>query len=701
MKGKRLFKDFISFNFFFLLTLYIFKALLKVSLRKHIIGDLGDPLLNLYILKHNIDRILSFNFKNFFDTNIFYPYKLSLAFSENLISSSIFVLPIYLISKNIVVSYNIFIIANFMLSGFFMYLLCYHFTGNFFASLIGGTIFSFAPFKFSHSGHLHILTTMWIPLIFLFLHKFFKQKKHQFIVFSSFFFIVQSLGCANYMVIIAPFVFIVFVFYIIKDKHFVKKYLTGFFIFTVISGIILVPVYYHYLKVETLYGFKRSIGECVRFSPDIRAFLTSYPFTFTGKILVKFINPPFAWENTLYMGVIPLISIIFISFFIINKNVIVFKLKKEVSDSKTLYLPYLEKIKITPSHFSLLYLIVLFISLLLLMGPLFFKIKYLPNPLYYIFYYLFPGSKGLRVPSRFFTMFLFSSAILISYFYSLYLRKKTLIILGILILLEFVPYYIPVSKMPYSGNVPEVYEWLKHKKEKFAIMELPLEEARWWDVPYGQSKGFFYTYFSAYHNKKLFNGYSGYIAPLYNRAKILDFRKQFEIAKAINIKYLIIHKDIYKENPHVFSENVLKNIIFTIENEYSQELVKVFEDGISIVYEIVSRNEKFNPEKTYIKDYKFNVYFKTKDKKSGKLVFVYDGDTPCLLLYVNKIYIKYWHKGKLIHTQKIFINPKNSPFLLKGEGFETEIKLPELKPGEYLIKVEQDKNIIGQFTCYF
>lgn len=701
MKNKRILKDFISFNFFLFLTLYVFKGILKVSLRKNIIGDLGDPLLNLYILKHNIDRILTLNFKNFFDANIFYPYKLTLAFSENLISSSISVLPVYLVSKNIVVSYNLFVIVNFVLSGFFMYLLCYRFTKSFFASLIAGTIFSLAPFKFPHSGHLHILTTMWIPLVFLFLHRFFEEKKYRFTLFSSLFFIVQSLGCANYMVIIAPFILVMFMFYIFKSKHYIKKYFTGFLVFIAVSGAILIPVYYHYLKVEELYEFKRSIRECIRYSPDIRAFLTAYPFTLTGKILTKFINPPFAWENALYMGIIPLLSIIFICFFIIKKNVILFKLKKKVSDSRTLYLPHLEKMKITPAGLSILYLVVLFLSLILLTGPLFFKVKYLPNPVYYLFYYLFPGFKGIRVPSRFFIMFLFSSAILISCFYSLYLKNRTLIILEILILLEFIPYYIPVSKMPYKGSIPEVYRWLAQKKEKFAIMELPLEEARWWDIPYGQDKGFFYTYFSAYHNKKLFNGYSGYIAPLYNRAKALGLKKQIEIAKAINIKYLIIHKDIYRENPHVFSEDFFKNIIFTIENEYSHELIKVFEDDISVVYEIVVRNKKFASERTYIKDYKFNVNFKTKDKKGGKLIFVYDDNSPCVLLYANKIRLRYLHKTKLIYIQDISINPKDYPFLLKGEVFEREIRLPELKSGEYLIELEQDKNIVGWFEIYF
>ncbi len=697
MKNRKIFKDFLSFAFFSFLVLYIFKNLLKLSLRKNIIGDLGDPLLNLFVLKHNIERILNLNFKDFFDTNIFYPYKFTLAFSENLISSSIFILPFYILSKNILISYNIFLILNFILSGFFMYLLAYHLTKNFFTSILAGILFSFAPFKFHHLGHLHVLTTMWIPLVFLFLHKFFEEKKKRFIFLSSLFFIIQSLGCANYMVIIAPFILIMFIFYTLKNIESVKKYFTGFLIFIILSGIFLIPLYYPYLEIEKLYGFKRSIKECIYFSPTLKSFLTTYPFTFTGKFLIKFADHPAEHEKTFYMGLIPTISIIFISFFILKRKIICLKFKKESLESKTLYFPYFEKININLTDFTLFYLITLFVSFLFLWGPLFFKIRYLYNPFYYIFYHFFPGAKGIRVPSRFFIIFLFSAAILISHFYSLYFKKRTIIILCLLTLFEFFPNYIHISSMPYKGKIPEVYKWLKQKDEKFAVMELPIEDSRTWGIPYGLEKGFFYLYFSSYHGEKIFNGHSGYESFLYTMAKNFDFKRQIELAKAINIRYLIIHKDVYKENPHVFPENTLENMFSLIENEYSDELLKVFEDEIATIYEIISRNKDYNPQKGYLKDYKFKIYFKGEDKNKGKLIFVYDDESPCVLIYSNRIDIKYYKEGKLAYNQKILINPKeHSPFLLKGEGFEKLIKLPSLKSGEYLMRVEEDGKIIGE-----
>ncbi len=670
---KRFYKDVISLFFFFFLTIYIFNPLFKLSLRKNIIGDLGDPLLSLSILKHNFDKILSFDFKNFYDFNIFYPYKFTLAFSENLISTSLLLLPFYTLFKNAIPLYNIFIILNFIFSGFFMYLLSYHLNKNFMSSLIAGTIFAFAPFKFAHLIHLHILSTMYIPLIFLFLHKFFEKKKLIFLILSSFFFVILSTASGNLMIIVSPFILIMFFLHILKEKNFRKKYLIALLTFLFISSISIFPVYYPYLIIERLYGFKRSIDEILRFSPpSIKVFFVPYKYTIIGKYLNKIIGES---NCELYMGIVPLISILFTVLFLI-------KFKKEISNSKILYFP-------------LFYLIMLFLSFFLLFGPRFFQIKFLKNPFYYLFYNFFPGFKGFRTPPRFFLMFLFSSSILISYFYSLFFKTRTLILLEFLILLEYIPLNIPIVRMAYESKIKEVYKWIKEKKEEFAIMELPLREARYWDVPYGIDKGFFYEYFSAYHNKKTFNGISGYMSPLFEISKFFRTGRLILLAKTINIKYLVIHKDVYRDNPHIFGKDSLPKIISVIEKNYKDELVKVFEDSISTVYELIFPNKNFNPDSLFIKNYKFEISL-TKEKQKGKLIFKYIGDNPCVLLYVNTIYLNYFKNGKLIHKQKIYIDPKHNNFLLKGESFSREIKLPKLKSGEYLVEITQDNKLIGE-----
>ena len=59
-------------------------------------GDLGDPLLNVWILDRNFYNILNFELEGFWEANIFYPAPLVLAYSEHLFAETLFGLPIYL-----------------------------------------------------------------------------------------------------------------------------------------------------------------------------------------------------------------------------------------------------------------------------------------------------------------------------------------------------------------------------------------------------------------------------------------------------------------------------------------------------------------------------------------------------------------------------------------------------------------------------
>ncbi len=249
--------------------------------------------------------------------------------------------------------------------------------------------------------------------------------------------------------------------------------------------------------------------------------------------------------------------------------------------------------------------------------------------------------------------------------------------------------------MPYEGKLKEVYIWLKEKKEDFAIIEFPLESIKYRPIPYGLDKGYLYNYSAAFHNKKVFNGRSGYFPPLYRYVKSVPFWKQIEIAKAINIKYLVIHKDIYLENK--FLKNTLDSIIFFLENK-KEEFLKVYEDDKSLVYEILSPNKNFNPEKTYIKDYNFSIWVEKKDNLL-ELIFRCEDENPCIFLYKNILIIEFYKEEKVIKRDRVIFEPNyNNCFLLKGEKFKIYKEISKLKKGRYLIKIFQDKKLIRELS---
>jgi len=108
-------RNVLIFLLFFLLALVLTYPLMFVPLNRYIPVYTIDPLLNVYILGWDIHRFLTLHFVGFFNANIFYPYKLTLAYSANLISTAaLFALPVYLATKNFIVSYNMALLSDFI-----------------------------------------------------------------------------------------------------------------------------------------------------------------------------------------------------------------------------------------------------------------------------------------------------------------------------------------------------------------------------------------------------------------------------------------------------------------------------------------------------------------------------------------------------------------------------------------------------------
>jgi hypothetical protein len=64
------------------------------------------------------------------DAPIFFPYRNALAFSENLFGIAFLVAPIYWVTHNAVLTYNVAFVASFVVAGTGMFLLAHSLTGN-------------------------------------------------------------------------------------------------------------------------------------------------------------------------------------------------------------------------------------------------------------------------------------------------------------------------------------------------------------------------------------------------------------------------------------------------------------------------------------------------------------------------------------------------------------------------------------------
>src|SRR5918996_1005409 len=94
---------------------------LVTGLARDVPWDLGDPLLNMWILAWDMEQlraILGGDFSRisrFFDSNIFHPSPLTLAYSEHFVAQALQALPVYLVSANPILCYNLLFLSTFIL----------------------------------------------------------------------------------------------------------------------------------------------------------------------------------------------------------------------------------------------------------------------------------------------------------------------------------------------------------------------------------------------------------------------------------------------------------------------------------------------------------------------------------------------------------------------------------------------------------
>ena len=138
-------------------------------------GDNFEYLYKVWWFKH---ALFDLRVSPFFNADMFYPFGYNVALSETTISNTIPALPLTLFWGE-VAAYNLMLLMSFVLSGFGMYLLVLHLTGSRMAGLLSGIIFAFCPYRMAHlgTGHLPLMGTQWLPLLFLYLDRMVMQQR--------------------------------------------------------------------------------------------------------------------------------------------------------------------------------------------------------------------------------------------------------------------------------------------------------------------------------------------------------------------------------------------------------------------------------------------------------------------------------------------------------------------------------------------
>jgi hypothetical protein len=127
-------------------------------------NDNGDALLNAWTLawvSHQLPR----DPMHLFDANIFYPERLTLAYSESMIVQSVMAMPILAAGGSPVLAYNLVLIAGFALTGWAFCLLVHRWTGSWSAGYVSGSLAAFNAHTLLRLAHLQAQHVEFVALM--------------------------------------------------------------------------------------------------------------------------------------------------------------------------------------------------------------------------------------------------------------------------------------------------------------------------------------------------------------------------------------------------------------------------------------------------------------------------------------------------------------------------------------------------------
>jgi hypothetical protein len=142
--------------------------------------DLGDSLLNCWILGWNAERALDLmtgDFRGFgrlWHANIFAPEPYALAYSELLFAQTLQILPVYALTKNLVLSYNLLFLSTYVLSGLGTFLFVREVTKSWWAGVLAGLFYAFALNRISQGAQIQVISSQWMPFVLYFLRRYFE-----------------------------------------------------------------------------------------------------------------------------------------------------------------------------------------------------------------------------------------------------------------------------------------------------------------------------------------------------------------------------------------------------------------------------------------------------------------------------------------------------------------------------------------------
>lgn len=486
-----------------------------------------------------------------YGANFFYPTTDALAYTDLLLPSALFAAPFFFATGNALLGFNVVLFLTFVLSGYATFLLAHRLltrsarvTGRSTlsyryalpAALFAGALYAYSPYRFGHITQLNSMTTYFLPLMLLFLHRYLEDGRSiRELFFVGLFFALNALSGLYYGVFAA---LMLAVFYLLwhlvrREVPRLKDFAYGAPIFGVF-GMILVLLLGPYLALSGADDHSRSLATVVGGSVIPQALLVSPPeswllgWTPEALGVTNEAGKPM-YELTLYPGL--------------------------VAAGLAAY-GFLRRSRYAGGYSGpLLYASLGLVILIFSFGPQ-LRLDGLHVPLpYYPLYEFVPGFGSLRVPARMYSIVMLCIAVLAAFGMQTLLQRlrgkkaaAALVALSVVAALEFAP-TLPVDRFTNRGppQLEPAYGYLvENATEDTVIAEIPFASR---NDPFRETPR---MYRSTHGWWNLVNGYGSYFPEGYDeRRRALDDLPAPEGLAALRdlgVDYVIVHPDEYAED---------------------------------------------------------------------------------------------------------------------------------------------------------
>jgi hypothetical protein len=267
----------------------------------HLLPDNHDPRLYGLVMPTMFRNLLS-RPTLLYHGPAFYPFGNSLTFAESLLTPSLIGGPLFFLTRNPVLAYNLTLLFLWTLSGWAMYALVYWVTRHHRAALVASIAFTLCPMRLEYYVEFQIQTLFGIPLALYALVRFFEDQRPRHLVAALAVYWAQAVAVQYYTVILGlGLAMVALQCLALRWPHWRARTFAMAATGLLALGAALAPTLLAYALTRRELGAERSVDDAALRSADVLAYFDLRP-----NLLYQATPSGAATETTLFIGFVAL-----------------------------------------------------------------------------------------------------------------------------------------------------------------------------------------------------------------------------------------------------------------------------------------------------------------------------------------------------------------------------------------------------------